>query len=392
MSTQPSFHNAGELDVAPATSRPIRVLHLRDSPWVDGPGRTILETGSHLDPARVGFHIGVLVAKREGEHPLVDSAKQRGISVTALADHGRLDRELIDPILQIIDARQIDLLHTSEFRSNLIAQIIKRRRPKLRMVATAHGWIANTLRRRITRVLDKMMFRRFDHVILVSEATRSLVPRWWLPDSQATVLRNALVLKSYGSEIVSKPRRPIDPNSATLVNVGRLSPEKGQEMLLNALHVLTPRWPNLKLKFAGIGPLEQQLRETARQLGLEERVEFVGYVKEMPRLYADIDLVVQSSFTEGLPNVILEAAYLRVPIVATAVGGTAEVIAHEESGWLIQPTLEQLTDGIAQFLERPQDFVRMAERAHQGILQNYSFDVRTEKLTQIYERLVGRNS
>jgi len=392
MSTQPSFHNAGELDVAPATSRPIRVLHLRDSPWVDGPGRTILETGSHLDPARVEFHIGVLVAKREGEHPLVDSAKQRGISVTALADHGRLDRELIDPILQIIDARQIDLLHTSEFRSNLIAQIIKRRRPKLQMVATAHGWIANTLRRRITRVLDKMMFRRFDHVILVSEATRSLVPRWWLPDSQATVLRNALVLKSYGSEIVNKPRRPIDPNSATLVNVGRLSPEKGQEMLLNALHALTPRWPNLKLKFAGIGPLEQQLRETARQLGLEERVEFVGYVKEMPRLYADIDLVVQSSFTEGLPNVILEAAYLRVPIVATAVGGTAEVIAHEESGWLIQPTLEQLTDGIAQFLERPQDFVRMAERAHQGILQNYSFDVRTEKLTQIYERLVGRNS
>ncbi|HEY5761299.1 MAG TPA: glycosyltransferase, partial [Steroidobacter sp.] len=102
-------------------------------------------------------------------------------------------------------------------------------------------------------------------------------------------------------------------------------------------------------------------------------------------------LVVQSSFTEGLPNVILEAAYLRVPIVATAVGGTAEVISHQESGWLIQPTLEQLTDGIAQFLARPQDFVRMAEQAHQGILRNYSFDVRTEKLTRIYEKLVGRN-
>jgi glycosyltransferase involved in cell wall biosynthesis len=91
-----------------------------------------------------------------------------------------------------------------------------------------------------------------------------------------------------------------------------------------------------------------------------------------------------------LPNVILEAAYLRVPIVATAVGGTAEVVSHKESGWLIQPTLAQLTDGIAQFLERPQDFVRMAERAHQGILQNYSFDVRTEKLTQVYERVLGR--
>jgi glycosyltransferase involved in cell wall biosynthesis len=116
----------------------------------------------------------------------------------------------------------------------------------------------------------------------------------------------------------------------------------------------------------------------------------MGYVKDMPRVYADIDLVVQSSFTEGLPNVILEAAYLRVPIVATAVGGTAEVIAHHQSGWLIEPKLDQLTDGIAQFLQRPQDFVSMAERAHQGILQNYSFDVRTEKLTQVYEALLGR--
>lgn len=395
MSTQAQRQSDREFDVSRNAGgdapRPIRVLHLRDSPWVDGPGRTILETGSHVDPGRVEYHIGVLVAKREGEHPLVDAAKQRGISITPLADHGPLGTELIDPILQIIDDRQIDILHTSEFRSALIAQIIKRRRPKLRMVATAHGWIANTFRRRVTRLLDKMMFRRFDHVIIVSEATRSLVPRWWLPDSQATVLRNALVLKSYGSETVNKPRRPVDPNGEiTMVNVGRLSPEKGQEMLLNAMHALTPRWPKLRLKIAGIGPLEEHLRSVARNLGLEERVEFVGYVKDMPPLYADIDLVVQSSFTEGLPNVILEAAYLRVPIVATAVGGTAEVVSHKESGWLIQPTLPQLTDGIAQFLERPQDFVRMAERAHQGILQNYSFDVRTEKLTQVYERVLGR--
>jgi glycosyltransferase involved in cell wall biosynthesis len=373
-----------------AAERPIRVLHLRDSPWVDGPGRTILETGSHLDRSRVEYHIGVLVAQREGEHPLVDSARQRGISVIPITDRGPLDDQLLGPILALIDNLRIDILHTSEFRSNLIAQLIKRRRPKLIMVATAHGWIANSFRRRITRFLDKMMFRRFDHVILVSEATRSLVPRWWLSDKRATVLRNALVLKSYGSEIVNKPRRPIDPQEAVLVNVGRLSPEKGQEMLLQAMHALTPRWPKLRLKFAGIGPLEQHLRSVAGTLGLEDRVEFVGYVKDMPRLYADIDLVVQSSFTEGLPNVILEAAYLRVPIVATAVGGTAEVIQHRESGWLIQPKLEQLVDGIAQFLERPQEFTRMAERAHQGIVQHYSFDVRTDKLMQVYDRLMGR--
>jgi glycosyltransferase involved in cell wall biosynthesis len=68
------------------------------------------------------------------------------------------------------------------------------------------------------------------------------------------------------------------------------------------------------------------------------------------------------------------------------------VIAHRESGWLIQPTLEQLVDGIARFLKHPQEFTNMAERAHQGIVQHYSFDVRTAKLTQVYERLMGRTS
>jgi glycosyltransferase involved in cell wall biosynthesis len=376
----------------PSTARrPIRVLHLRDSPWVDGPGRTILETGSHLDRSRVEYHIGVLVAQREGEHPLVDAASQRGISVIPITDRGPLD-ELLGPILVLIDQLQIDILHTSEFRSNLIAQLIKRKRPKLRMVATAHGWIANTFRRRVTRFLDKLMFRRFDHVILVSEATRSLVPRWWLSDKRATVLRNALVLKSYGSEIVNKPRRAINPNEAVMINVGRLSPEKGQEMLLQAMHALTPRWPKLRLKFAGIGPLEEHLRSVARTLGLEDRVEFVGYVKDMPRLYADIDLVVQSSFTEGLPNVILEAAYLRVPIVATAVGGTAEVVRHGHSAWLLEPRIDDLAAGIDAFMSNPQHFVAMAEQGHRDVVSQFSFDVRTERLTQVYEALMAERA
>jgi glycosyltransferase involved in cell wall biosynthesis len=376
----------------PSTARrPIRVLHLRDSPWVDGPGRTILETGSHLDRSRVEYHIGVLVAQREGEHPLVDAASQRGISVIPITDRGPLD-DLLGPILVLIDQLQIDILHTSEFRSNLIAQLIKRKRPKLRMVATAHGWIANTFRRRVTRFLDKLMFRRFDHVILVSEATRSLVPRWWLSDKRATVLRNALVLKSYGSEIVNKPRRAINPNEAVMINVGRLSPEKGQEMLLQAMHALTPRWPKLRLKFAGIGPLEEHLRSVARTLGLEDRVEFVGYVKDMPRLYADIDLVVQSSFTEGLPNVILEAAYLRVPIVATAVGGTAEVVRHGHSAWLLEPRIDDLAAGIDAFMSNPQHFVAMAEQGHRDVVSQFSFDVRTERLTQVYEALMAERA
>lgn len=377
----------------PSTARrPIRVLHLRDSPWVDGPGRTILETGAHLDPARVEYHIGALVAQPRAEHPLVDAARGRGLNVIRIDDHGRLDREMIDRIVAEIDRLKIDILHTSEFRSNLLAQLCRRRR-KLRLVATVHGWIANTGRRKLVRWLDKALLRRFDHVIAVSDATRELVPRWWLPDRRVTVLRNALVLKSYGSDVVGRPRRKIDPQgNVVMVNVGRLSPEKGQDLLLHALAALASKWPGLRLKFVGIGPLEQQLRSLAQSLGIADRVDFAGYVTDMPSLYAEVDLVVQSSFTEGLPNVILEAAYLRVPIAATAVGGTAEVVRHGHSAWLLEPRIDDLAAGIDAFMSNPQHFVAMAEQGHRDVVSQFSFDVRTERLTQVYEALMAERA
>ena len=121
-----------------------------------------------------------------------------------------------------------------------------------------------------------------------------------------------------------------------------------------------------------------------------EQVVFRGYVKDMPSLYAECDLLVQSSFTEGLPNVVLEAAFLRLPIVATAVGGTAEVISHGHSGWLLRPTVDEIRNGIEAFLLDPGTFRVMAEAAHLKIVRDYSFSARTERIMALYEDVMGR--
>jgi glycosyltransferase involved in cell wall biosynthesis len=197
------------------------------------------------------------------------------------------------------------------------------------------------------------------------------------------------VLGRYGRDYVDAERRKADPKGrVTLLNVGRLSPEKGQDLLLRAVATLSKDYPGLELHFAGIGPLEQPLRDLASSLGISERVRFLGYISDMPPLYRDVDLVVQSSLTEGLPNVILEAAYLRVPIVATDVGGTGEVIEHNRSGWLMQPgSVDVLVDGIRRFLEDPQRFAQMGAAAHENIRGHFAFDVRTDRLTKLYEAL-----
>ncbi len=370
------------------TDRAIRVLHLRDSPWIDGPGRTIFDTATHLDPRRIEYHVGAFIpAGRVDEHPLVNSLRAAGASVHQLTDRGGFDEELVAQIVALIDELKIDVLHSSEFRSNFMALLARRRRP-VKLVATVHGWIANDLRGRVYRVIDKVLLRSFDAAIFVSEATRRLIPRWWLRGRHTQVLHNGLVLEKYGRETVSAPRRPLNLDDVTLLNVGRLSPEKGQDLLLQAIAPLAKRYRGLNLKFAGTGPEEGRLRALAHSLGIGDRVHFLGYIQDMPALYADVDLLVQSSLTEGLPNVIVEAAYLRVPIVATRVGGTAEVIEHGDSGWLIEPgDIGAIRSGIETFLGRADEFVAMAERARSRIVEGFSISVRTERLSEFYERI-----
>ena len=264
-----------------------------------------------------------------------------------------------------------------------------RRKRRVKLVSTVHGWIANDRKGRIYRLVDKALLRAFDKVIFVSHATLGLVSRFWLPESRVQVLHNGLMLDSYGKDVVNalRPVRDLS-RGASLINVGRLSPEKGQDLLLQAVAALAGEYPDLRLTFAGIGPSEQSLRALAQELGIGSRVSFIGYVADMPRVYADVDLVVQSSLTEGLPNVILEAAYLRVPILATAVGGTAEVVEHGSSAWLIEPgSVAQLTQGLRHFLREPQAFAAMAARAHERVRDNFSFDARTRKLIGLYESM-----
>lgn len=372
-----------------AGRRPIRVLHLRDSPWVDGPGRTILETAAHLDPSRIEYHIGAFVTPGQ-QHAMVAAARNRGLKLHVINDRPRIDRKLVGDIVELIDQHHIDILHTSEFRSNVISLLCRRQRRVL-SVSTAHGWIANDVRGRVFRLADKALLRYFDRVIFVSNAMRRLVPQWWVPRARIRVLHNALVLESYGKELVAgrRPDRGLN-RPLRLLNVGRLSPEKGQHLLLQAFASLAVTYRSLELSFAGVGPLESSLRHAAKELGVSDRVKFLGYVADMPRIYANSDLVVQSSFTEGLPNVILEAAYLRVPIVATDVGGTNEVIEHGRTGWLVGPrSRKHLTDGIREFLEDPVRFGRMAEDAHYDVRSLFSFETRTKNLTSLYQELFG---
>ncbi len=370
---------------------PIRVLHLRDSPWVDGPGRTILETAARIDRNRVDYVIAPLVPDDGATHPLVVAARERGVPVQPVTDTGKL-APLVERVTGLVDRLGIEILHSSEFRTNLVALRVRRRRPGLKLVSTAHGWIANELRGKTKTVVDRILLGRFDHVIAVSHAVRSRIPGWCVHESRMAVIHNALMLDSYGRNVSARERVPPTAGEPVrLLAVGRLSAEKGLDLLLRALAPLVREDPRLQLTIAGVGPEESRLRRMTGDLGLENHVRYAGFVADMPALYAMADLVVQSSLTEGLPNVMLEAAYLGVPVVATDVGGTREVIEHGASGWLVPAgSSAALADGVRRYLNDPAAFIAMAAGGRRRIAEHFSIEARTARQLSIYASVAGK--
>jgi glycosyltransferase involved in cell wall biosynthesis len=205
------------------------------------------------------------------------------------------------------------------------------------------------------------------------------------------VLHNALTANVVSCIEDMPIRRVPDPYSdLRILNVGRLSLEKGQMKLLDAVATLSRDYPGVRLTFAGTGPLREALAERANELGITDRVRFLGYVHDMTQLYWESDLVVQSSITEGLPNVVLEGASLGVPIVATDVGGTTEVLDPGLSGLLVHPGSSlELERGMRAYLADPGEFIERARKRVSGVRALFSMAARTERQMHLYEELMA---
>jgi glycosyltransferase involved in cell wall biosynthesis len=140
---------------------------------------------------------------------------------------------------------------------------------------------------------------------------------------------------------------------------------------------------------AGDGPSRPALVERARALGLTDRVLFAGYVESPQQVLEETDLMVLPSHTEGLPNAALEALAMYVPVLATRVGGTPEVVVDGLTGRLVEPrSPASIADAITDYLRDPAPWQAMARRGRADVEARFSFATRTRELERIYSQLL----
>lgn len=223
-----------------------------------------------------------------------------------------------------------------------------------------------------------LVSRVLTHTVAVSEAVKNL---WCESDG---VSRDKVIVIPNG---VPDTRRPRPPHSGCRVGmVGRLSSEKGADVLLRALALLPrERYPDLKLVVVGDGPQRPELEQLIRSLGVEDRVEMMGTRHDVPEILATLDIFALPSRREGLPLALLEAMAAGLPVVASAVGGVPEAINRAELGLLVPPEdPAALSRALARLADESEARAALGQAARERFEQNYELS----KMIDRYEALM----
>jgi glycosyltransferase involved in cell wall biosynthesis len=204
------------------------------------------------------------------------------------------------------------------------------------------------------------------------------------------VIQNAVDIEAYDApDRRSQCRAEFEiPSGAPLLGfAGRIAKQKRVDLLLEAFAVVSKRNPHVHLLIAGEGEESGLQQAYARELGVNDRVIWAGYRRDMPRLLAAMDIYVQSSVNEGLSLSLLQAMAARTPVVATDVGGTREVV-NQETGLLIPSgSSEPLASAILSVLEDPAGAARRVDKAWHLVTERFSVTKQMEQYRTVYKRL-----
>ena len=175
--------------------------------------------------------------------------------------------------------------------------------------------------------------------------------------------------------------------------VGRIMPEKDLETWLRAAAVVGQRYPEAQFVLVGEGrdaSTLSQLQRLATDLGIGARVHFPGYRAQLLPVYAAFDLFVLTSRREGLPNSVLEAMAMGLPVVTTDVAGTKELVVHGQTGFVLpQGDVQGLAQAMLSLVDNTQLRQCLGRAGRQRVEQEFSFTGRLQRIEALYARLLG---
>jgi glycosyltransferase involved in cell wall biosynthesis len=227
------------------------------------------------------------------------------------------------------------------------------------------------------RVLTKIMANSLETKRTILARNRALVP-----DSKIKVIYNGVYLPNYHEHI--EPLYVPEGGEIVLGSAGRLSEEKGHVYLLEMMQYLHDNGIRFKLLLAGEGRMLQTLQKKAREFGVDHRVEFMGFVEDMPAFFRSLDIFLLSSHYEGFGYVITEAMASRKPVVAFDIKSSSEIVVDGETGYITEPNNSRdLADKIMELAADADLRKKMGINGRKRVEELFSFEKNRQEIREL---------
>ena len=360
----------------------MRVLHLRSSLIVGSPEQLIL---SQIRAIGKRAHSEVAILPDQGSDAFHQAATAQNVR-THIISSVQSPRVAARHLASILRNRRVDVLCTHDFQSNLVGWLATRR-VRRHQVSVFHGRLAGCHEAR-----DDWILRRVDAVVAVSKATRERLKYLSRP---VHVIQNALDTECFNAPSVLNLRDALalDREVVLIGTAGRLSPEKGQALLLKAFEKVSREHPKVRLAIAGEGPARPALEDTIARLGLQGRAHLLGWLNDLAPFYRALDVFVLPSLTECLPLAILEAGFFGKAVIASDVGGVREAAKNGVSALLIPPgSTGELVQAITRLVEMRELRERLGQSGREVAINELPFSSHVNDYLELYAQLGRRDS
>ena len=339
---------------------------------------------THLSRER--FEVTVIVT-RTAAGPLVDTLRARGVRHVALNRRSRFDVAPLLRLLVMLRRERVDILHAHMFGSNYWGTVLGRLAGVPVIVAHEHSWSYEG--QSIRRWLDGNVVGRFaDAFVAVSERDRRrMTALEGVPPEKIVVLPNPYLRRPRDGSVDVRRQLGIPSGAPLIATVAVLRPEKALEVLLEAFAQLVAEIPDAVLAIAGDGVCRDALEQKASELGISDKVRFLGWWEDIAGLLEATDVAAISSDREGAPLFALECMAHMTPLVSTDVGDISELLG-DGRGVLIVPRRDASALGRA-LISLVRDPERRAKqvRAAAAPLARYEIENVAREFSQLYDEL-----
>ncbi|MFN3167345.1 MAG: glycosyltransferase [Phycisphaeraceae bacterium] len=375
-------------------TKPITILHARVVTGAGGgPDKTILRSAAHLDRDRYHAVAAYLhPAGDTGIETLRGTAARFGMDMHTIPERGPLDPRSARLMLDLCKRMHVDVWHSHDYKTDILGRLLCRQHP-MKLVTTMHGFTGETWRTRLYARLSNPALRGYDRVLAVSPQLMRYAAEHGVHPDKLRHIPNAIDLSDHRRALTrahAKAERGIDAGEHAIGVVARFSVEKGVDRAIRLFVDVHKARPCSRLHLIGDGPQRRELEALAVQLGVSDAIRWWGWQTKPVEVAEAMDTLLLTSHTEGLPNAVLEAMAIGLPVAATRVGALPGVLAHGEAGVLLS---DEPGDWLAQVLpliDRPLYRERLLCNARVRVEAEHDFAKRMQRVASVYEEITQR--